>query len=402
MLANAEDEESLYYEFYNLCSAGRLSSLFSKIYPDLSDAQAADTLQLYSIFYNDSKMTNCVPFLNTYHYTVYIPSNESIKELYAKGLPTWEMVTAEVEKNPKRAMSLIRSINNFIRYHFQDYSVFHDRSPFYMPNVRGGKDYEASFSTSLINPASGRFYNLDVKSADDNSTILVKDEWAEMGNADWAKVVNTDASDENKTWNVMCRDRIGKNSIETSSYSVLQPIDRALLNANMFGFDGNIARYAITGERVDTMYVSGGKGGDAGFSDNCYLVADAGRVPRSTTAEPQPAELENKEVAYLMKRIAPSSENWDDCLAHEELVLGADELPILITREGYRVIRTEDLRAETVAYEYYTELDAEGNQYLIKVNNAGEEIGRTFYKAVEEETPDADENGSNGETSDEE
>jgi hypothetical protein len=223
-----------------------------------------------------------------------------------------------------------------------------------------------------------------------------------MGNADWAKVVNTDASDENKTWNVMCRDRIGKNSIETSSYSVLQPIDRALLNANMFGFDGNIARYAITGERVDTMYVSGGKGGDAGFSDNCYLVADAGRVPRSTTAEPQPAELENKEVAYLMKRIAPSSENWDDCLAHEELVLGADELPILITREGYRVIKTEDLRAETVAYEYYTELDAEGNQYLIKVNNAGEEIGRTFYKAVEEETPDADENGSNGETSDEE
>lgn len=402
MLANASDEESLYYEFYNLCSAGRLSSMLSKIYPDLSETQAADTLQLYSIFYNDSKMTNCVPFLNTYHYTVYIPSNESIKELYAKGLPTWEMVTAEVEKNPKRAMSLIRSINNFIRYHFQDYSVFHDRSPFYMPNVRGGKDYEASFSTSLINPASGRFYNLDVKSADDNSTILVKDEWAEMGKADWAKVVNTSASEENKTWNVMCRDRIGKNSIETSSYSVLQPIDRALLNANMFGFDGNIARYAITGECVDTMYVSGGKGGDAGFSDNCYLVADAGRVPRSTTAEPQPAELENKEVAYLMKRIAPSSENWDDCLAHEELVLGADELPILITREGYRVIKTEDLRAETVAYEYYTELDAEGNQYLIKVNNAGEEIGRTFYKAVEEETPEDGENGSNGETSDEE
>ena len=193
-------------------------------------------------------------------------------------------------------------------------------------------------------------------------------------------------------------------SIETSSFAVIQPIDRALLNENMFGYDGRFMRFAATGHQVDTMYVAGGQGGDAGFGADCYLVASAGRVPRSTEDEPQPADLENKEIAYLMNRIDSNNKDWNEFVTRELLVRAPNADPIMITREGYRVIRTEDKKNNivSVSYNYYTETDDNGNEFIIKLNNAGEEIDRLLYKEPEVETPETDEDNSNGETSDEE
>ena len=398
MYAHAADENALYHEFFTLCYAKGLDGMLNTIY---QDDFSEDTAKLYSIFYTGGKMKNVVPFFNTYHYTVYVPSNESIRELYNKGLPTWDIIDEEVENNPKKAMSMIRLVNNFLRYHFQDQSVYHDKSPFYVPNVNGGKDYESSMATSLINSTTGRFYELKLKSDDTNSTILIQDEWAKNDKADYARIITT-PGEENITWNVMCRDRIGTKSIETSSFAVIQPIDRALLNENMFGYDSRFARFAANGHQVDTMYVAGGQAGDAGFSADCYLVAKAGRVPRSTEEEPQPADLENKEVAYLMTRIDSNNENWNEFITRELLVRAPNADPIMITREGYRVIRTEDTKNDIVSYAYYTETDDKGDEYIIKLNNAGEEIARELYKEPEVETPETDEDSSNGETSDEE
>ena len=406
MLAYGAKEDDIYYEFFNLCYSpnNALTNVLKKAYKD--DPKLEDTIKLYSIFYTGGKMKNIVPFLNTYHYTVYVPSNESIRELYNDGLPTWEMIVAESEKNPQRAASLVRLINSFARYHFQDQSVYYDKSRFFVPDVNGGKQYEATLATSLLNNTTGRFYEMVVKSDDSHSTLLIEDEWAKENKAASARIVNTPAENENKTWNVMCRDRQGTTSIETSSFAVMQPIDRALLNSSMFGFDGRFARFAATGEPVDTMYVSGGKNGALG--GNCYLVATAGRVPRSTKDQAQPKELENVEIAYIMQPIDETDENWNPSIAREVLVYDANELPILITRDGYRVTKTEDLRNETVAYDFYTEADEAGNKYMIKVDNAGVEIARILYKESEVETPEADknesevENDSNGETSEEE
>ena len=379
-------ENELYYEFFNLCnspSGTALKSVLNRAYKD--DPKKEDTVKLYSIFYTGGKMNNCVPFLNTYHYTVYIPSNESIKELYNQGLPTWDMIIADSAKNPLRAASLVRLVNSVARYHFQDNSVYYDRSPFFIPDVNGGKLYEASLATSLINNTTGRFYEMVVKSDDTNSTLLIEDEWAKENKAPAARIVNTSVEDENKTWNVMCRDRQGSSSIETSSFAVLQPIDRALLNSSFFGYDGRFKRYAVTGECVDTMYVSGGQNGALG--GNCYLVAKAGRVPRSTKDQAQPQELENVEMAYLMQSIDETHESWNSSIAREALVCDENELPILITRDGYRITRTEDLRNKTVAYNFYTVTEA-GKKYIIKVDNAGVEISRKLYN-------------ENGETSEE-
>ena len=408
MLAHAAEEDDLYYEFFNLCYSpnNALKSVITKVYSN--DPKKEDSVKLYSIFYTGGNMTNCVPFLNTYHYTVYVPSNEAIRNLYEnEGLPTWDMIVDESNNNPGKAISMIRLINSFARYHFQDQSVYYDKSPFFVPDVNGGKQYYATLATSLINNTTGRFYEMVVGSDDTHSTILIEDEWAKNNKAAKARIVNTPAENENKTWNVMCRDRVGRTSIETSSFAVMQPIDRALLNSSFYGYDGRFARYAATGEPVDTMYISGGKNGAEG--GNCYLVALAGRVPRSTKDQAQPAELENVEIAYLMQPIDETNENWNASITRELLVRDAEELPILITRDGYRVTRTEDTRNKTVAYDFYTETDENGDEYMIKVDNAGVEISRKLYKQKEVvETPDADddeseaENGSNGETSEEE
>lgn len=437
MLAHAGDGD-LYDEFFKLCYPGAttLSNALTKIYGGKAEEVPDDTLKMYSIFYTNNEMEYGVSFFNTYHYTVYIPSNDAIKELYEKGgLPSWDDIKAEAGKNPQRAMSLIRLVNNFVRYHFQDQSVYHDRQPFFIPNVNGGKDFEASLSTSLINPVTGRFYDMLVKSAKDNSTILIKDEWVKMSqdaesfkgfkdwavvnSTDWAQIINTPAENENKTWNVMCRDikaDFVNKYIKTSSYSVLQPIDRALLNNNMFGYDSRFRRFAETGERVDTMRIPDGLGGNVGFGQDCYLVGKAGRIPRSTTDAPQPKELENAEIAYLMQPITESHESWNSNVAREVLVYEPNEDPeaekqtILITRDGYRVVKNEIKKGNKtyIGYAYYTVTDEKGDEYIIKVNNAGEEIDRKLFKAKEVESPETEnndsevENGSNGETNDKE
>lgn len=404
MSEQAVNETDLYYEFYKLCSFNdELESTLKKIYPE----SYSDSLRQYSIFYTDNslELKNSVPFFNTYHYTVYIPANESIKEQYELGLPTSELIKAEADKNPQKAMSMLRLLNNFLRYHFQDYSVYHDRSPFYVANVSGDVDYEVSFATSIMNPVTKRFYELTVKSDKTGkgvtpTTILVQDYWAkkkaeEAGDAEkaWdyaARVKNTNAEDENKTWNVMCRDRAGFDNIATSSFSVIQPIDRVLLNESLFGYDGRFARFATNGCRVDTMYVKGGAAGKAGFGNDCYLVADAGRVPRSTKARQQLKELENVELAYLMQPLAETDENYNSKISLETLVYDADKTPILITKDGYRVVRKEDAK-KAVYYEYYTKKDDKGNEYIIKVDNAGDVIEEKLYKEKEVVTPDPEE-----------
>ena len=61
-----------------------------------------------------------------------------------------------------------------------------------------------------------------------------------------------------------------------------------------------------------------------------------------------------------------------------------------------------------IGYAYYTVTDEKGDEYIIKVNNAGEEIDRKLFKAKEVESPETEnndsevENGSNGETNDKE
>ena len=380
------DSMGMYREFYDLCSftPTRVRSALKKPGASETDFVIGDSLKVYQIFYTDAakSMINAVPFFNTFHYTVYIPSNESLLALFEQGFPSWEDIETYSKTEPLKAASMLRLLHKFVRYHFQDNSVYLDIEPFSIPSPREGERYyEASYATSLINDRTGRFFETVVRSEseNDNSTIIIKDEFAsEDDYSTWAKVVNT-PGEENITWNVMCRDIVSTNSnIETSSYSVIQPIDRPLLNSGLYGYDGKFRRFATNGHLVDTLAVQGGAGGNApGFGgDNCYLVARRGAldvIVGKTSGKNPKDSLVRVDAAYLMKELTQEAANWDKDFTREELVM-VDEAPVLISAEGLLLVETFNSKDKTYSYKYATKQNAEGQECRIRVNNSGEEI----------------------------
>ena len=385
MQANGEEEDAMYHEFYQLCTPADLQGVLKTMFPKVSEAKIkSDSLKVYSIFFSstDGKEVGLVPFFNTYHYTVYIPSNESVRALIdEKGLPTWEQITDLAADQPLKAAAAMRLLNNFLRYHFQDNSVYVDAVPFSLPSPEGGYYTEANFATSVIDAKTGRFYEINVKSDANNSTLLITDQ---QGNV--ARVVNDVKEDEGKTWNVMSRDikltAKTNGHIATSSFAVIQPVDRALLNDGLFGYDGRFRRYATTGELVNVMAVDGASG-SVQLEDGSkpYLVADFGYV---TMLDKNGVETRMR-LAYLMKPLDAADPAYD-ALTRETLVLDAEGNKILITAEGFMVTEKKD--ADGVkTYDYVTEpATEEGYEYMLKVDNNGNVIDRVLReKAVEAE-----------------
>ena len=378
----AKDSADVYYEFYNLCNftPRRIQYLKNKNLPENAWV-LGDSMKTYQIFYTESggTMVNAVPFFNTYHYTVYIPTNESLQELFAQGFPSWADVEAYTASEPLKAASMLKLIHKFVRYHFQDNSVYHDISEFSVPAPDGSRYYEASYATSLIDEKTGRFYETTVKSAQGNSTIIVKDQKADAENeSTWAKVVNT-PGEENVTWNVMCRDlQYSGATIATSSFAVLQPIDRPLINDGLYGFDGKFRRYAKTGGLVDTLFVKNGKGGNASMGEEYYLVARNGSrsINVGKTADNKRDSLVTRECVYLMKEIAKDAADWNEFFTREEIVT-VEDAPVLVTTEGLLLVETVEVKNKETIYTYTYALkeNAEGKKCRILVNNAGEEIG---------------------------
>jgi hypothetical protein len=99
-----------------------------------------------------------------YNYTVYVPSNEVIADLQAKGyLPKTsdysDAIKAQgIQKWGDRTKAqiaqqvILERIGNFVRYHVQDNSVI----------VNGPTCSDNSFESSMVNPATNRFYALHV------------------------------------------------------------------------------------------------------------------------------------------------------------------------------------------------------------------------------------------------
>ena len=85
-----------------------------------------------------------VKFFNNYDYTVLVPTNEAIADAEAHGFPTWASIRADYESLPEdpedpevhilngqdslRLQTKITYLNNFIRCHFIDGSLFEDKS----------------------------------------------------------------------------------------------------------------------------------------------------------------------------------------------------------------------------------------------------------------------------------
>lgn len=161
-----------------------------------------------------------ITLFDAYNYTVYVPTNESIRKLHEEGiLPTWadyDNLTAEDfggdAQKLKKAQSFIQErITDFLRYHFQDNSVM----------ISGNPSKDVKYETFKINSLTNRFYFVTVN-ADDNSMTVTD----QMGNL--CNVVKREG-----LYNNLCRDlwiqtQGNEDNIYNASDAVVHSIDGAL------------------------------------------------------------------------------------------------------------------------------------------------------------------------------
>ena len=172
---------------------------------------------------------------NTYHYTIYVPTNESIIALQQSGvLPTWEQVDQE-EDNGQLSYVTRDSLKivNFVKYHIQDNALFIG-API---EVIDPEHPELTVETAMLNPATERFYLLTaryVNGSDGQPTIEVSDQLCQdqPGQYQPAHVLTGNP----RLYNLMSReyqysndDPMSARMIETTSSAVIHQIDRPLL-----------------------------------------------------------------------------------------------------------------------------------------------------------------------------
>jgi len=192
-----------FYEFFKLLQG----------YDDLWVGDAVRSVK-FSIFYKDISQAGLdfnVRFLNTFHYTLYVPDNASVLQAIANGLPTWDDVEAETDQDKRD--DLAERIIRFLRYHFQDNALFVDKPAF-----------SASYETATLNNNTDTFYKLAVVGGNNALSVTsAKGETAHVQTGD------------GRLYNIMARDfkfntanPATATTIETSSYIVIHLIDKCL------------------------------------------------------------------------------------------------------------------------------------------------------------------------------
>ncbi len=411
MQLKAVSEYDKFYEFFKLCYQGPNYATLDKANPGLlqalfninSTAVMMDSSSRNSIFHSNWSdreflTTNTVPFFNIYHYTVYVPSNESVRKVYGLGLPTWaeiDSLARIVDYKPKAA-AMLRSIINFAKYHFQDNSVYIDNLPITATDpVTGGLVPNKRYTTAVIDELTNRFYELELQSEDKTFTIT-----DDMGNV---RRVLVDG-EENKDWNIMCRDNIYTTTgtitsatipsdYQSSAFAVIQPIDDVLLNKSMFSYEGDcFKRFAKNGAAVDTMYVDGNGAVEAADGRRYYLVGKLGNIKIKDNVN----NIEDvRKAGYLMVPLAETDSDYNERLTRERLIV-KDSKPVLVDNEGFWVEELEKRdvvngKATTVKLYEYKTIEEEGIIYKVKWSNDGEvrtleEVGKVA--AEDEESGD--------------
>ena len=180
---------------------------------------------------------NCISVFNNYHYTVYVPTNESIDQLIASGkLPTWEQVGEYDQNDPIQKIEadrLAQKINDFLRYHIQDNSFFIGANNIVAKDDLGKDVVEAQYETAFIDKVEKKFNRLTVTLDREGKAITVKDA---LGNERHV------LTDNPNLYNLMAREYTyttdtrssANNNIYASSSAVIHLIDGPLVTDTMF------------------------------------------------------------------------------------------------------------------------------------------------------------------------
>ena len=160
--SDAAWEANPYSAFYDLCAADAYENEIigcGLVDVKLTDSEKKAAKKKFLVFTKDNGLDYNIQFFNNYRYTIFVPTNDAIREAIANGLPTWEDIyedyhshckhrvnaeTGEWEKDADgeyeytdeletyedsvRIQAKITYLTNYIRYHFADNSVFADKS----------------------------------------------------------------------------------------------------------------------------------------------------------------------------------------------------------------------------------------------------------------------------------
>ena len=234
-----------YYEFFRLCNETNWDLIVKSGLVDENDPKydvstyrgqeaLSKAVNRYMTFVDNNAVDYNVQFFDNYNYTVFVPTNEAIREAIANGLPTWESIdedfsgcvdpyTGELttKEDSLRIQYKIMYLANFIRTHFADNSVFADKS-----------DMSAELFTNSFNSETGVFVKSYVQRA--GGVLKVKDNTA---SGQWITTKYT-TNDGRDVKNIMTCDRECNDSVKdqsminkttnASSYAVIHLIDGVL------------------------------------------------------------------------------------------------------------------------------------------------------------------------------
>lgn len=230
LLNNNEEKFSSFLELCNLMT-NRTDILEWAGIALTADVGSAPS-ERYIIFSNKNgkALDYNINFFNGYNYTFYAPDNAAMTTAFAKGLPSSQDIEdffdryntddiSEEEATEAKAtmLNMLMTVRAFIRYHFQNNSVFADNN---VPQTT----YQSMYSSELGIPV-----NLTIASS--NGTLTVRD------HAGQTITINANSSD--KLVNKMTRDyeyntaKESASSIAVSSFAAVHEISTPLCyNAN--------------------------------------------------------------------------------------------------------------------------------------------------------------------------
>jgi hypothetical protein len=143
-----------------------------------------------------------IKFFNTFNYTVYVPTNDAITNAIQNGvIRPWESQGAIVGINDMtdatEKAAAISKLERFIRYHFQDNSVFIDNRTFTerYQSATMKTDNNATYFGTFKN----KYYKIEVAATPGKMTLKTE------------KNVNVEVDTDNGLYNIMTRDYVFNN-----------------------------------------------------------------------------------------------------------------------------------------------------------------------------------------------
>lgn len=130
---------------------------FSEFFSLLAGFPAGSSSQIFVSKANNYGVDFNVKFFYTYNYTVYVPTNSAIVSAIQNGIITpWSTINGMTDATAKAAA--ISKLERFLRYHFQDKSVFVDNqqvNKVYQSSTIKNDDVPSGFNTS-----KNKFYKI--------------------------------------------------------------------------------------------------------------------------------------------------------------------------------------------------------------------------------------------------